>query len=398
MAIAQWVRTRSFNLVHGHHLVYNACWEDPRLDRSALAVGPDDTILAITSAGCNVLDYALDDPYHIYAVDVNPRQNALLELKIAGIRTLEYDDFFEIFGRGTRPDFEHLYRGTLRPHLSPEAQRYWDRHTNYFTGQGRHKTFYYHGSSGWVARMMNLYIDCVARIRDEVDALMAAPTLEEQQALYNDMHDIFWSRPLCWALGRDSLLSLLGVPRSQRLQIEKHYEGNIVYYIQACLATVFGHRSLADNYFWRVYLYGEYTPGCCPAYLHRENFQALRDRGVDRISVHTTSIEYFLQHVEEPISRFVLLDHMDWLSHFRQPALKREWQAIVDKAAPRTRLIWRSGGLEVDYVDPLEVQVGGAGVQVGDLLTYHQGLADQLHARDRVGTYGRFYIADLNVA
>jgi S-adenosylmethionine-diacylglycerol 3-amino-3-carboxypropyl transferase len=398
MAIAQWVRTRSFNLVHGHHLVYNACWEDPRLDRSALAVGPDDTILVITSAGCNVLDYALEDPYHIYAVDVNPRQNALLELKIAGIRTLDYEDFFALFGRGSHPGFEHLYRQTLRPLLSPDAQRYWDRHTDYFTGKSRHGTFYYRGSSGWVARMMNLYIDRVARVRDEVDALMAAPTVEEQQAIYADMHDAFWSRPLCWALGRDSLLSMLGVPRSQRLQIEKHCDGNIVYYMQECLAGVFGHLPLADNYFWRVYLYGEYSPTCCPAYLRRENFQALRDRGVDRISVHTTSIEHFLQTCAEPISRFVLLDHMDWLSHFRLPALEREWQAIVDRAAPRTRLIWRSGGLEVDYVDPLEVRVGRAGVRVGDLLTYHQALADHLHARDRVGTYGSFYIADLNVA
>jgi S-adenosylmethionine-diacylglycerol 3-amino-3-carboxypropyl transferase len=42
-----------------------------------------DNLLVITSAGCNVLDYTLTGPRRILAVDANPRQNALLELKFA---------------------------------------------------------------------------------------------------------------------------------------------------------------------------------------------------------------------------------------------------------------------------------------------------------------------------
>ena len=34
-------------------------------------------------------------------------------------------------------------------------------------------------------------------------------------------------------------------------------------------------------------------------------------------------------------------------------------------------------------------------VSVGELLTYHTELARRLHARDRVHTYGSFYIADV---
>ncbi|MFG0296509.1 MAG: DUF3419 family protein, partial [Maioricimonas sp. JB045] len=85
-----------FNLIHKNNLVYNTCWEDPRLDHVALELGPDDNVLVITSAGCNALDYALAGPNRVYAVDMNPRQNALLELKLAGIRNLDYDTFFEL--------------------------------------------------------------------------------------------------------------------------------------------------------------------------------------------------------------------------------------------------------------------------------------------------------------
>jgi hypothetical protein len=40
-------------------------------------------VVMITSAGCNALDYVLDLPAEIHAVDVNSRQNALLQLKLS---------------------------------------------------------------------------------------------------------------------------------------------------------------------------------------------------------------------------------------------------------------------------------------------------------------------------
>ena len=81
------LQDRLFGLMHGNRLIYNACWEDPRIDRALLGLGPDSTVVAITSAGCNVLDYLLDGPAAIQAVDVNFRQNAILSLKMALLRT-----------------------------------------------------------------------------------------------------------------------------------------------------------------------------------------------------------------------------------------------------------------------------------------------------------------------
>jgi S-adenosylmethionine-diacylglycerol 3-amino-3-carboxypropyl transferase len=113
MSMADWVSGRVFNLVQRHNLVYNTCWEDPRLDRQALDLGPDDTVLVITSAGCNALDYALTGVKHVHAVDMNPRQNALLELKLAGIRHLDFGTFFQMFGRGRLPDGRPLHAGGI---------------------------------------------------------------------------------------------------------------------------------------------------------------------------------------------------------------------------------------------------------------------------------------------
>ena len=57
--IGDWISGRVFQAVHGRNLVYNTCWEDPRLDKIALELGPSDNLLVITSAGCNSLSYAL---------------------------------------------------------------------------------------------------------------------------------------------------------------------------------------------------------------------------------------------------------------------------------------------------------------------------------------------------
>src|ERR1700677_5000422 len=132
MRIREWLSSCCFRLVHSHNLVYNTCWEDPRLDRQALQLGPDDTLAMITSAGCNALDYALMAPKRIFCIDVNPRQNALLELKLAGIRRLEYPDFFALFSRGASAKAPKLYHQKLRDLLSPVARQFWDRNIRFF--------------------------------------------------------------------------------------------------------------------------------------------------------------------------------------------------------------------------------------------------------------------------
>ncbi len=388
-----------FNLIHNNNLVYNTCWEDPRLDRRALDLSPDDIMLVITSAGCNTLDYALMGPRHIYAVDINPRQNALLELKLAGIRYLDFETFFAMFGRGTLPHYQDVYHSALRATLSPTAQAYWDRNIVYFSGQGWQRTFYFHGTSGIVAHLANVYADHVVRVRDVLEALLHAGSLEEQRDIYyRSLREAFWTRFMRWMVGRNQMLSMVGVPRAQRQQVERHYAGGIARFIEDCVETVFAHLPLRDNYFWRVYMSGSYTPECCPEYLKKDNFAKLQAGLIDGVSVHTGSILHFLRSHHVTISRFVLLDHMDWLSTVGVPILQAEWQAMLDHAAPASRFLWRSGGLYVDYVDPLRVTVQGRQTRMGHVLTYHKKLATALHAQDRVHTYGSFYIADLVAA
>lgn len=393
MALVDWLNARMFNFVHQNNLVYNTCWEDPRLDRVAMDIGPKDNILVITSAGCNALDYALNSPNAVHAVDMNPRQNALLELKQAGIRNLEFEDFFSMFGQGSHDDAAKIYRQALRSSLSPWSRNYWDKKIKLFD---RRKSFYFFGTSGRFARFVNFYVDRIVRVRPWIEQLLSAQDVEEQRAIYDDhLKERFWTKPLDFAMGQNATLSMVGVPRAQRQQVDKHYEGGIVQFIHDCIESVFAQLPIHDNYFWRVYLTGEYTPDCCPEYLKPENFQALKGGLVDKVHTYTDSVEGFLRKHDVEISRYVLLDHMDWLSTQFYPLLESEWQAILLRATPNARILWRSGGLKTDFVDRVNVQLNGRNQELGELLTYHKEMADELHKQDRVHTYGSFYIADL---
>jgi len=369
-----------FNQVHKRHLIYNQCWEDPVIDREALKIVPGDRIVMITSAGCNALDYLLSDPDWIDCVDLNPHQTALLELKLAALKTLSYAEFFEMFGTGRIQDHQEVYRRRLRPLLSCGGRRTWDSRIRYFDPAGR--GLYFHGSSGFVARAFAWYIDHRAPLRAEIDHMQTIRDVEEQAAFYHSrIAPQLWTPAVRWLLRRHVSMALLGVPEAQVKQIRSTARQDLSAFIRSRVDRVFTTIPIADNYFWRVYMNGRYSPECCPNYLKEENFERLRER-CSRIRLHSMSLADFLAQNRGPFSVYVLLDHMDWLTNSKK-LLYREWRRILETARPGARIIYRSGGASFDHVPAFARR----------RIEYRPDIAGALHERDRVGTYGSFHLA-----
>ena len=382
-----------FNALYQRSLIYNTCWEDPALDREALTIGPDDRMLVITSAGCNVLDYALCNPAHIDAVDANPRQTALLEMKMAGIRHLDHSDFFALFGESRHSEAREIFHDTLRQDLSDFAADYWSKRIQWFQ-RGKSGSFYYHGLSGVFARFFRHYLGMRPKLRQGIHRVMSATELEQQRDHYDrEVAPYLWSPSLNWALSQPFTMSLLGVPHPQREEINKYHSNGIAGFVRDAIDYVFRQLPVWDNYFWSVYVFGKYTPDCCPEYLKPDNFQALKDGLVDRIEPHTTMVTDFLRSTDQKLSRFVLLDHMDWMSAYHPQALIEEWQAILDRATPDARLIFRSAHAEPDYLSHL--QIPDHNRSLGEILGFDRELANRLHVQDRLHTYAGFHIAHL---
>jgi S-adenosylmethionine-diacylglycerol 3-amino-3-carboxypropyl transferase len=356
----------------------------------------DDDLVLITSAGCNALDYALDNPGSVHAVDMNFRQNALLELKIAGIRKLNFEEFFSLFGDGGHASFLTWYGERLRAELTPKAQSYWDERISFFERPNATASFYHRGTTGAFGKMLVAYCKMTG-VYDDALQLFSAPSVQAQRKIYFEkVKPRFWGSGIKRALRTDLALSLIGVPKAQKDHLETTCDQSVSDFMEDCMEAVFTKLPTADNYFWRLYLFGRYTKDCCPEYLKEHNFELLKAGLVDRVRIATSDLTSFLRSHPKGFSRFVLLDHMDWLSTQSPELLSAEWQAIFDRARPGAMALWRSGGARVDYVDPLFVQKEGRTARVGDMLQYDTASAAACHVRDRVHTYGSFYIARLN--
>lgn len=381
-----------FNAIYSRSLVYNTCWEDPAVDRRALALSPSDTVLAITSAGCNVLDYVLTGPRRGYAVDANPRQTALLELKLAGIRCLAFHDFFQIFGEGRHPEFVAVYHDVLRGELSPFSRAYWDARTEWFSGQ--HGGFYFHGLAGLAARAFRAYLNIRPRLADCVYALFETHSLEDQRELYErSIQPLMWGTAVKWALSRQLVLSMLGVPHPQRREVVAQHAGGIPGFVRESLEYLVRNLPFRTNYFYALYVHGRYTRDCCPEYLKAAQFARLKAGLADRVVPHTATVTQFLHGTDERISRFVLLDHMDWMSSYHPEALVEEWNAILEHATGDARVIFRTAHAQPRYLE--WISVGAARRRLRDLLDFHEALSWELSRQDRVHTYAGFHIADV---
>lgn len=205
--------------------IYAFTWEDDRIDSRLLKITSDDVILALTSAGDNILSYALERPKRIHAVDLNPTQNHLLELKVAAFRGLEYQDFWKLFGEGKHENFHKLLLDHLSPHLSSHAFDYWF-HAGPSTFDTRGNGLYYTGGSRHAIKLI-AWLGSLLGVRNDMRKLCEVQTLAEQREIWTKrVRKVLLSQLLAYfVVGSERFLwKALGVPGEQRAMIEEDFK------------------------------------------------------------------------------------------------------------------------------------------------------------------------------
>ena len=355
-----------------HGIVFNMSWEDPEMDRRALCVGPGDTVVSITSAGCNPLNFLCQSPQRLIAVDGNPAQNALFELKLAAIRTLDHATFFDIFAARRPGVVARVYRPLLRPHLSPGARRFWDK--NLWMAYGG---LYRYGKLGLATRLVRQVLRRLGmsdRLRERFFELRS---LDEQAAMYRRyVERRLWgpvSKRLCKSRW---FIYLCGVhPRQFQLVNGRH---DIYEFVKERFEYLLTRVPAYDNYFLSMAVTGRFRGERVPPYLLEQNFQTLR-RNLDRVTVVNGWLGPYLDTLPpHSVAKFNLLDIFDWMTPEMFEATLR---SVLRAAAPGARLIYRSGSYELP--PPPSIR---------PYLIHHADLSRELLAIDRSGTYGSFYV------
>ena len=394
-----YVQSAFFSYVTSRRLVYSSCWEDPDVDRRALDLNAADRVLVITSAGCNALDYLLAGAGRVDAVDRNPCQGYLLEFKVAAIRALDYQSFFRIFGLGGCPEVRTMYWDAVRDGLSVEARRYWDDNLHLLAGRGWLETLYNKSTSGTFCRCMVEYLCRIKGLRSAIERLLSAADLEAQREIYREcgVRAHLDTPGFRWLLSRQAILSLLAVPPAQRSEVTGEYAGGWASFSLDALDTVFHRTLIRRNPFWLVGFTGAYTTDCHPSYLQPQCYEELKHGLLDRLHIHAATIsDYLGSEPEESFSKYVLLDHMDWMSRPEyETALGAEWSQIARTARRRARVIFRSGSATADFLDHVQVRADSGTRPLRALLSFNRSLAQELHSLDRVCVYRSFHIADI---
>lgn len=266
-------------------LLFTQSWEDPESDREALHIQPTDVLLTITSGACNTLSLLLQQPQRLYAVDINPSQSYLLELKMAAMRRLPWADFLAFLGLRTADKRWEVFQG-LRGDLSTEAARWWDTHADLvrrgFFGQGRYERF--------IALFRKLL--SLVQGRKRLAGLLACQTLAEQQRYFDAVWDTRRWRTIFQIFFNKQVLARRGLAVDYF-----HFDDG-----STSFAESFYRRSrralwelpVEGNYFLSQYLTGQYrSVSEAPAYLCPEHYETIRQR-LDDITVVTADVKQWL--------------------------------------------------------------------------------------------------------
>jgi len=336
--------------------IYAFTWEDPREDIKILNLKPSDVVLAITSAGDNLLSYASIEkpPRRIHGVDLNPAQNHLCELKLASLRCLKYEEVWKLFGLGKVENFEELLFSKLAPQLSSNSFQYWAKHgPQIFDIKG--KGLYDTGFTRWALRLAK-YVFKIAGVSDTIEELLTCKSMEEQKFLWESKIKPAIFNPIVskMLVGNPIFLwKALGVPPNQA----KMMNSSILTYVVDTLDPIVGRSLISkDNYFYYLTLRGRYSPTNCPDYLTKQTFKKMHEKEspLDNIRLHTDTLnDVFERLASGSLTVAIIMDHMDWFDPKKNEA-QSEVEHLKKCLCNGGRVLLRSISKEPWYIKVFE--------------------------------------------
>jgi S-adenosylmethionine-diacylglycerol 3-amino-3-carboxypropyl transferase len=373
--------------------VYNQIWEDPRVDLQALQLNGDSRVLTISSGGCNALNYLIENPESVMAVDLNAYHIYLLQLKLTALQfLLTYEDFFAFFGFGKHKRNVANYKKYIAPNLDKNARQFWESNgflgnllygnrINYFARGG----LYEHSRNSYFLRFFHGFSRLSGWQPQEV---LKAETLAEQERLYEKNIAPFFDSLLVQTVGRMPVTMFgLGIPPQQYEELKKdlvkHRTVIDVYRERAKrLACAY---PIKENYFaWQAFSrkYDTENRRAVPEYLKAENYETLKSNA-HKIRTNINSVtEEIKQNPKGAFNRFVFLDAQDWMNAKTMTEL---WQTISDRAEPNSRIIFRTAGAALPIEKNLPANLRAR-------FDYKQELSAELFMQDRASIYGGFHL------
>jgi S-adenosylmethionine-diacylglycerol 3-amino-3-carboxypropyl transferase len=348
-------------------LVFTHNWEDPQSDHTALQIKEGESIMAITSGACNVLGFLLFNPGIIYSCDINPTQSYLLELKIAAIRTLTFDEFICFAGLKFHEN-RLIYYERIKPILSQDAGNYWDNQQK-FLAEGFFMNGKYERFILGAGKFLNFL-----QGKKRVQGLFAEKSKEEQEIYFDNVWNTRRFHYLFKLLFNKRMLAKRGLAGDYF-----HFDDGSKSFAESFYnrsKKAFRNLPVKGNYFLSLYLTGKFrNENEVPDYLKRENYELIRSR-LDSIKIITDEAQHWLQLMpDNSIDCFALSNICELMS---DNDTSRLFTSVFRTAKKDSKVVFRN------LMIPREVPVEFRQQIVKDEL-----LSRYLYENDRSFVYGK---------
>ena len=287
-----------------YSLNYSTCNEDFFSESEALEIVETDDILCLTGSGGPALNFLTKNPRKITAVDFNPVQNWLLELKMISMKNLDYEEFSGFIGLKKMKNRLKLF-DSIKGDLSKEARDFWIDNKRLISSgvlyQGNLEKYYRYASS--IIKMT---------MAEKLDQMFSFTNIVDQSNYYKShwREDPNWksfinessfyysnetTEPI-YEMSEDDFVS--------KNQAEEEYD------------RLFTSHLLRENHMFCLSLDGSYDRLLkLPVWLQEENFEVIKGN-LNKIEIETSDIiSYLKRSQKDQFSKIALSNVIDYLKH-----------------------------------------------------------------------------------
>ncbi len=307
--------------------------EDPTLEIAALAPGPDDTLIVVSSGGCTALSLLAAGAGHVVATDLNIAQNHLVDLKATALTTLPHEDALAFLGARAANDESRLrsYR-ELRGGLTPGAAEYWDRNS-----AAIRRGVLQCGVSERFARLIMNAIGLFVHGKSRQSRLLACRSLEEQREIYRREWNTWRWRAFFSVLMNRRVFNRTYDPAFFRNVENPSFAKHFLALAEHSLTEV----PVETNYFLHQMVTGVYPNGeaALPPYLRREAVSRLNSEPKRLTLVDGSYLDALREMPDASVNGFSLSNIFEWMT---PEAIDEHFAEIHRTAARGASLVFRN--------------------------------------------------------
>ncbi len=312
------------NNVQHDYIRYANCWEDADVLLEGLEINSNDRVLSIGSAGDNSFSLLSQGPELVVAVDINPVQLNLIELKKAAFATLNYDEFLEFLGFADSSRRLELFE-KVKQSLSPELQTFWGGRQEEIS-----EGVIYQGKFERYFKLFRKKILPLVHPRKRVNRLFEEKSSEDQSSFFHKkwnnrrwrlLFKLFFSKFVMGRFGRDpAFLKEVDVVVSE--------------FILGQAAAHLSHTNAQNNYFLHFIMKGNFGDQL-PHYARKENFEKIKSK-LDRLVVFNGLAEEAFAEYQN-FSKFNLSNIFEYMP---KDLFQNVAQNLADNSVPNARFAY----------------------------------------------------------